>query len=83
MQPKERAHVNHGKRGRQKPPQGYDASSWDELIYASAVYDHDDQIVSYFNRMKEADQKRFLLEALSEGCDPCHHKAAQVIIKNL
>lgn len=83
MQPKEKARINHGSRGRQRPPQGYDASSWDELICESVIYGHDDQIISYFNRMKEADQKRFLLKALSGSGGPSYHIAAQVIIKNL
>lgn len=56
-----RAKINHGRAGRQTPPKDYGTDSWEELMTESVMNGHKDQAIEYFNRMKEFDQKNFLL----------------------
>ena len=55
-----KARINHG-RGRALPPRDYGDVTWTQLMVESVRLGHNDQAIEYFNRMKEYEQKNFLL----------------------
>ncbi len=77
-----RAKINHGNRGRQLPPKDYGNVTWTELMVDSVANGHNDQAIEYFNRMKEFEQKNFLIYDY-ETYGLYGEKCFQLIIKSL
>lgn len=76
-----KAKINHGRAGRQLPPKDYGSESWVDLMVEAYINGNRDDAIGYFNRMKEYDQKSFLMFGYLDYM--CGKEVKNLIIRNL